>query len=196
MLKDFKKPNLNAPRHVKKSFNPLLGKAFFIALRKEHPKFKYWTDVAIRNTIKKSNELIWEKVIEHRDGVELSESLGYLFVGTCNKKKHQNTDFRQSIIHSKLISSRNWESDEYLAKIFYTNYETRFRFKFHELWTFTACRNFTRTLAKQYPKTWKKYIKVENTLNISRLFRKEKKRQEGIKHSEIVLKNYDEFAGI
>jgi hypothetical protein len=196
MLKDFKPPNLNAPRYVGKSFNPLLGKGFLIELRKQHPKFKYWTDVSIRNIIKKSNELIWEKVIENRDGVELPESLGYLFIGTCNKKKNANPNYNQSVLYGKTITNRNWESDEYLAKIFYTNYETRFHFKFRELWTFKACRNFTRTVSTTYPKSWTKYIKVEPTLNISRLFRKERKKQEAIKYTNTLLKDYNEFAGI
>ena len=36
------------------------------------------------------NERIWKEVIENRDGVELPDSLGYIFIGTCPAAKSVN----------------------------------------------------------------------------------------------------------
>jgi hypothetical protein len=80
-----------------------------------------------------------------------------------------------------------------LAKIFYTNYETKYKFKFHELWGFEALRDFKRTVSKTYPTEWKKYIVVDNMVRVSRLFRKslyvDKLKQE----VETAIETYDEF---
>jgi hypothetical protein len=91
------------------------------------------------------------------------------------------------------VQHQNWESDQYLAKIFYTNFETKYRFKFHELWGFTALRDFKRTVGKTYPKEWKKYVVVDNLTKISRLFRKHIVRDIDKKNTKLLLEDYDEF---
>jgi hypothetical protein len=70
-----------------------------------------------------------------------------------------------------VIQHRNWESDNYLAKLFYTNYyDSKYGFKFHEIWAFKGCREFTKEIGKAYPENWKKYIQVDHTLKISKLY--------------------------
>ena len=78
-------------------------------------------------------------------------------------------------------------------KIFYTNFETKYRFKNHDLWGFTGVRDFKRTVAKVYPTEWKKYVMVDNILKISRLFRIEKFKHMKIEETKELLKDYDEF---
>ena len=194
-IKQFKAPDLNAPRYRMESYNPL-DRAFFRALRLAHPQFKDYTDTVIRRIIKTTNEAIVEKIIDSRDGVELPEFLGYMFIGTCNRKGGVNYDYKRSAEYGQLVQHRNFESDNYLEKIFYTNYETKYRFKFHELWSFSACRNFTRQASAAYIKDWKKYIAVEPNLRISRLYRKSKAKQAQKIKTEIQLKDYDEFSGL
>jgi hypothetical protein len=92
-----------------------------------------------------------------------------------------------------ILQHQNWESDQFAAKIFYTNYETKYRFKNHELWGFKGVRDFTRTVGKTYPQEWKKYIQVDNLIRVSRLFRNQKNRQFKKEETIDLLKNYDEF---
>lgn len=190
----FKKPNLKAPRYWEKTLNPLT-RSFFSELRKQHPELKGFTDSKIRNVIKISNEQIYKDMLEFRDGVEFPEFLGFGFIGTCPKKVKPNIDYKLSAEYRQLIEHRNWESDNYLASIFYTNYETKYKFKFHQMWGFTPSRNFSRTVSKQYPLTWKKYIQVDHTSNIAKLFRIDAMTYHQKKKTEELLETYDEFGG-
>ena len=194
MPSTFNKPNLKAPRHHRKNLN-VLDVQFFQGMRKAHPQLKKYSDTKLREVIWESNVQLYKDVIEHRDGVELPEFLGYLFIGSCPKPYYENINKKVTMDLGQTIEHRNYESDGFIAKIFYTNYETKYQFKFHDLWGFKSCRNFSREVAKTYPGNWKKYIQVAHMLKISRLFRKEKRRIALNIKTEILLEQYDEFAG-
>lgn len=124
-----------------------------------------------KKIIVEMNKLIVDTIVYTRDGIELPEQLGYMFLGTCQPKVRKNVDFKTTDHYLKVIQHRNWESDSYLAKIFYTNYETKYKFKFNDLWGFKAAREFTKLVGREYPKNWKMYIQVDHTLKVSRLYR-------------------------
>lgn len=190
-MRQCKKPDLNAPRYRPKKLN-FTNVEFYNRFIEEHPKYANVTADKFKEVINSFNGKIWETVIDNRDGVELPEQLGYLFIGTCPRKK-SNVDFSKSKEHGVVIQHQNWESDNYAAKIFYTNYETKYRFKHHEMWGFTGIRGFKRTVAQTYPINWKKYVMVDNLVRVSRIFRKEKYK-EFLKNETLdLLNNYDEF---
>jgi hypothetical protein len=188
----YKKPDLNAPRYRPKKLN-LTNTTVYNQFVLENPRFSSLTATQFKEVISKFNGKIWNKVIESRDGVELPEQLGYLFIGTCPRKQGENTNYRMSAEVGQKVQNQNWESDQYVAKIFYTNFETKYRFKHHEMWGFAGLRDFKRTVAKTYPTEWKKYVQVDNLVKVSLLFRKQKfkdfKKQETAK----LLDEYDEF---
>ena len=192
MAKQYKKPDLNAPRFRPKKLN-LTNIEFYDRFINENPKYSGVDLDQFKNIIKTFNGMIWNTVINERDGIQLPEQLGYLFIGTCPKKKGENTDYNKSQYYGVKIQNQNWESDQYTAKIFYTNFETKYRFKNHDLWGFKGVRDFTRAVAKTYPKEWKKYVQVDNLLKISRLFRIEKEKHTQKDQTNELLKNYDEF---
>mgnify|MGYP003348504539 FL=1 len=66
-------------------------------------------------------------------------------------------------------------------------------FRSHELWGFTATRNFKRTLSSVYPKEWKKYVVVDNMVKISKLFRKHILNHKDEENAKVALETYDEF---
>jgi hypothetical protein len=191
-MREFKKPDLNAPRFRPKSLK-LLNKIFYNHVKQLHPNLNNYSDEQIKLIVNTFNENIWKSVIEHRDGVELPEQLGYLCIASCPRKKFDNPDVIKSYHYGVKIQHQNWESDQYTAKIFYTNFETKYKFKFHEMWGFTGVRNFKRTVAKTYPLEWKKYVVVDNMTKVSRLFRKQIATTYKIKQSNIALETYDEF---
>jgi hypothetical protein len=192
VAKQYKKPDLNAPRFRPKKLN-LTNLEFYDKFISENPKYVGVNLDQFKDIIKVFNGMIWEAVINERDGVQLPEQLGYIFIGTCPKKKGENTDYNKSQHYGVKIQNQNWESDQYTAKIFYTNFETKYRFKNHDLWGFKGVRDFTRAVAKSYPKEWKKYVQVDNLLKISRLFRIEKEKHAQKDQTNELLKNYDEF---
>jgi hypothetical protein len=188
-----KQPDLNAPR-----FRPIrtstLGKQFFKRFRKKHPQYKNKNDVELRKIVDEFNTLIWSETIKNRDGVELPENLGYLFVGTCMPVvRKKNIDFSKSIKYNTKLKFKNFESDSYIAKIFYTNYASKYKFKNREVWQFKGDRNFTRTVSATYPENWKMYIQVENFQKINKFYQKSKSRDYFAKKLEIDLRDYNEF---
>lgn len=192
MVKAYKKPDLNAPRYRPKKLT-FSNQDFFQEFLAAHPRYaSSVTNEQFKEVIKTFNGLIWNTVIEERDGVELPEQLGYIFIGTCPRKK-SNIDFATSAKYGRVIQNKNYESDDYIAKIFYTNYETKYSFKHHEMWSFTGVRDFKRTVAQTYPQQWKKYVVVDNMVRISRMFRKQTYKQKKVVETADLLKTYDEF---
>jgi hypothetical protein len=192
VAKQYKKPDLNAPRYRPKKLN-LTNTDFYNKFIQDNPKHANLTFNQFKEIIKSFNGNIWKAVIEERDGIQLPEQLGYIFIGSCPRKIGDNTNYEKSKHYGVKIQNQNWESDDFLAKIFYTNFETKYRFKNHDLWGFKGLRDFTRSVGQTYPKEWKKYLQVDNKLKISRLFRMEKFKQFKTEETAELLKNYDEF---
>jgi len=186
MINNFKKPDLKKPRFRTKVFT-LLNKIVFDEFKELNPAFSNVDNNVLRNIIIMFNKSIWSNVIKNRDGVELPKHLGYLFIGTCNPPKALNVDYSLSKKYGKVLQNENWETDGHLGKIFYTNYNTKYRFKNRDLWKFEAHRDFKRTVAKEYPKNWTKYLQIENKSNLSYLYLKETE-----EHLE-EIKTYNEF---
>ena len=188
----YKKPDLKAPRFRPKRHN-ILNDDFCKKIKTKGGVYKNLTNKQIKDVVTSFNQNIWESVIENRDGVELLEQLGYIFIGTCQRAKSNNTNIKSSLQYGVKVQHQNWESDQHLAKIFYTNFETKYRFRFHEMWGFTALRDFKRSVARAYPTEWKKYVVVDNFVKISKLFRSYIVKDKIEKETEILLENYDEF---
>lgn len=169
-MKDTIQVNRKGPRYKAPRYNVLSTDAVKQLSKREDCLVK--DPKLIRSIIIAANQAIAETVLDFRDGIELPEQLGHIFLGTCQPKVRKNVDFKTSMDYLKVIQHRNWESDNYLAKIFYTNYGTKYKFKFHELWGFKGCRRFTKRVGEVYPENWKKYIQVDHTLKISKLYRR------------------------
>ena len=169
------KPDLNAPRYTSKSYNLMGRDAFIKNFRKKFPEYKDMSEVQVRSIIKTFNETIVEEVIENRNGVELPEFCGRLFIGSCKRKKKPNVDFKKTADNNLKIQHRNFESDEFLAKIFYSTYEIKHAYKNHQLYAFKACRNFTRRVGKTYPSKWKLYVLIEPFKKITSVFKQNMK---------------------
>lgn len=192
-MKDFKEPDLKAPRYRQRVLD-VITEDFFKEFKDQYPEYRSILNSELKDKIRLINGTIWKTVIEERDGVELGSGLGYLFIGSCPKKKTSNTNYNLSKEYKKIIEHRNWESDMFVAKIFYTNYEQKYRFKHHELWGFKAVRDFKRTVSTVYPEDWNKYIQVDNMTKISTLFRKQSYKMIKKREQIDLLKDYDEFA--
>ena len=171
MINNFKKPDLNAPRYREKVLG-LLNADLINEFKEKNPIYSKIDNNKLKNIIKLFNGRIWEEVIKNRDGVELPDSLGYIFIGTCPAAKTVNTNYALSKKYGKVLQNKNWETDGNVAKIFYTNYSTKYRFKNRELWQFTAVRQFKRSVASEYPKRWTKYIKMENKKRVADMYKK------------------------
>jgi len=192
-MKNFKTPNLNAPRYRAKT-TTLLNKSVYESFLDKYPNY---LDISIKDfkkIINVFNKNISKEVINNRDGVELPQKLGYLFIGKCEKNvKDENIDYGKSIKYDKKVSHRNWESDGYLAKIFYTNYAFKYRIKDRELWEFKANKDFRQSTSFSFPELYTKYVLVNNNQKISDLYNKYKSKEFFKKKEKESLDGYNEF---
>lgn len=191
-MKEFKSPDLTAPRY-RPEVHTIMNKEFFESFKKKHPKYKALDNVELRKIVKYFNNTLYQTVIDTRDGVQLPEQIGWLFIGTCQSPKKQNIDFVKSKKYGVAVTNKNWETDGKLAKIFFTSYALKHKMKNREFWGFVACREFKRAVAKAYPENWNMYLVVEPTrkikLNSTRNYlasSAKKQETEGLKH-------YNEF---
>ena len=89
---EFKKPDVKGPRYRPEAQN-ILTKKFFEDFKSKHSKYKHLENQDLRMIIKKFNESLFQNVIDIRDGMQLPESIGWLFIGTCQTSKKKNIDF-------------------------------------------------------------------------------------------------------
>lgn len=180
----YKAPDIKAPRFRRQRLS-ILDQELFKKFLRDNP------DVTIdfktfKRIILAFNRKIRDSVIDHRDGVELPEQIGYLFIGTCPRKiKVPNTDPVLSAEYDKNINYKNWDSNQYVCKIFYSNYGTKYRFANRYLWFFTPGRTFKRSVSKAYRIHWNKYIKISPISKISSFFR-----AQGIKTIKVQKHDY------
>lgn len=172
MINNFKKPDLNAPRYREKKLG-LLNKKTISEFKAKYPLYEHIDNDKLKKIIKLYNHNLWNGVIEFRDGVELPDSLGYLFIGTCKPGRTVNTNYALSKEYGKVLQNKNWETDGNIGKIFYTNWSTKYRFKNRHLWMFEATRNFKRSVAKSYPENWQKYLFMKNRYKVAHLYNPE-----------------------
>lgn len=159
-MKEFKKPDLSAPR-FRPTVYTIMNKEFFDSFKKKYPKYKNLDEKSLRKIAKTFNELVYTTVIENRDGIQLPESIGWLFIGSCEQSKKDNIDYAKSNKYGISVTNKNWESDGKLAKIFFTSYALKHKMKNREFWKFVACRDFKRGVAKVYPENWNMYMAID-----------------------------------
>lgn len=178
MINNFKNPNVKSPRYREKRLG-LLNAKTIKEFKNKYPIYENIENETLKSIIKLFNTRIWQTVIKHRDGVELPESLGYLFIGTCPPAKSVNVNYNLSKQYGKILQNRNWETDGNIGKIFYTNWSAKYRFKNRELWRFEASRKFKRTVAQEYPKNWTKYVFMKNKYRVGNLYASKKEEKTG-----------------
>lgn len=191
-MREARKPDLHAPR-FRRQIDFTLNAEFYELLKEKVPAAKELTNAQLKDLIMTFNGQVWQAAIDNRDGVEIPEQIGHLFIGTCPPKKRKNVDFKKSADYLKVIEHRNWESDNYLAKIFFTTYGTKYRFKNHELWGFIPTRAFKRKVGKTYPLNWKRYIEVDPRLKLSFIYRKNMVEFRNMDVAEQQMSTYNEF---
>lgn len=191
-MKEFKSPDLTAPRY-RPQVHTIMNKEFFESFKKKHPKYRDLDNVELRKIVKYFNNALYQTVIDTRDGVQLPEQIGWLFIGTCQSPKKQNIDFVKSKKYGVAVTNKNWETDGKLAKIFFTSYALKHKMKNREFWGFVACREFKRAVAKAYPENWNMYLVVEPTRKIKLNSTRNYLASSAKKQETDGLKHYNEF---
>jgi hypothetical protein len=191
-MKEFKKPDVKGPRFRPETKN-ILTKDFFILFKKKYPKYKTIDHIELRKIIKKFNQVVYQTVIDNRDGIQLPEQIGWLFIGTCQQSKKENIDYAKSLKYGLRVSNKNWESDGKLAKIFFSNHAPKHKIKNREFWSFVACREFKRSVAKQYPENWQMYVEANPQTKLQYTYGRSLYKNLKLKNKEKEIHKYNDF---
>ena len=117
MISNFKAPDLNAPRYREKVLS-LLNSELIKEFKDKYPIYESIDDLKLKKIIRLYNTKLWEEVIDSREGVELPDSLGYLFIGTCPAAKSVNTNYSLSKQYGKFFKIEIMQLMEKLLKYF------------------------------------------------------------------------------
>ena len=191
-MKEFNNPDIKAPRFRPDAYN-VMNKKFFDSFREKYPKYKHLGNSELKKIGKVFNQTVYQGIIDTRDGINLPEQIGWLFIGTCQQSKKQNTDFAKSKQYGQSVSNNNWATDGKLAKIFFSNFAPKHKIKHREYWMFVACREFKRAVAKSYPENWNMYVEIEPTKQAKTIYSKIQSKEYAIKKTEEALKTYKDF---
>lgn len=192
-METFSKVDLSLPRY-RAERKEIDNVDFFKALCKKVPKANELGHVNVRNLIKEFNETIAEAVVENRDGVELLEGIGYLFVLSCKVKNKENVDYAKSKKYGIKVLHKNWETDGKVGKIAYTNCKARYKIADHQVWAFKPCRKFKKIVSKAFLENWTKYIELNINEKVSALIERQVKTKERSKmFASKKLEGYNEF---
>jgi len=177
------------------------NKDFYAAMKQQYPELDKYSNKDISKIIEHYNKRLAQEVINNRNGLKLPDGLGIVVAGACRisrKSAAENIDFKTSDELGQTVIHQNLHSDEYIAKIKYSNELDRHMFDNHHLWFFDACRPLTRTVAAEFKNgNHKNYIVFTTRQHISHLFRKQKIEKVSTwsqRKKEKRLEEHDEFA--
>lgn len=187
-----KAPDLNAPRFRYK-FAQTLSLTFIKSFKLKYPQYAQYKDQDLISALKEHNRLITEHTIESRDGVELHAGMGTVFISTVPTKKSRPIAYKKSIELGMKVYHKNWDTDNKMAKIHYVNFNTKYKFALNHLWTFTPVRQYKRRVSVEYPKQWRKYILMDNTISLWDIFNKREYKDKARSRQKEDLQTYSEF---
>lgn len=191
-MREIRKPDLNAPRFRTKRISVLTVKTLK-AMKEKYPEYSNLSLQEFKSIIMTFNGLMVDSIIENRNGVELPDGLGFIFIGSCPPSKKKNIDYKRSHEFGVEASHRNWDSDNKLMKIFYTNRNSKHPFQNKQVWAFKAVKQFRKQASEAYKEDWAKYIEVSPTQKISAMFDRHRKKEYAKNMKPVIPEGYDEF---
>ena len=191
-MKEIRKPNLNGPRFRERRISVLTIKTLN-KFKSRYPEHKSLDLATFKDIVMTFNKLIVKSIIANRNGAELPDGLGYIFMGTCPSPKKKNIDYGKSLNYGIETVHKNWDSDNKLLKIFYTNNSTKYPFKNKNIWSFKANKEFRQKASLEYKENWGRYIEVPPHKKISSMFNKHRRKEYMENLKPIIPEGYDEF---
>jgi hypothetical protein len=192
-MESFRIPDLNGPRY-RKAQQEVCSDEFYKALCKKFPKVETLGRTVVAKYIKEFNELTTQAIIDNRDGVELLESLGNIFIANCRVPEKENVDYAKSKKYGVKVLHKNWDTEGRIGKIMYTNYGAKYRLKDSSMWIFKPCRKFSRESSKAFRLNWMNYMEITKNEKISALISRHVAKKDHLKKSTAEgIIEYNEF---
>ena len=188
----FRAPNVKGPRFKATSYD-VLNKETYKKFIEKYPEYANVSEATFRKVIKEFNQSLWRTALDERDGIELPQSMGHLYIASCEASTKENVDYNKSAKLGFKVFHRNLSTDGKIAKVFYSNHSNRFNFANKNLWAFRAGRIFSRTLTKEYPEKWHTFVLKEKFRKGEVLKKSKRKIYLKEKSKESATEDYNEF---
>lgn len=170
----FKSPDLHKPRFRKK-YTCVINQELVREFCKKYPQYRKLKPTMFRQIILAFHDELVKGIIDNRDGIQLPEGLGYIFIANCQKPKKPAIDFGASIKANEKVYHANWESDNHLMKIMYSNAEVKYKLSNKELWAVNMVYDQKKRISAAYRTNWNKYHIIPNMKGIQNMFKRNKK---------------------
>jgi hypothetical protein len=187
----FNAPNIKGPR-FRKYFKNVLTKSLYDQFIKTHPKHSNITFEAFDKIIDTTVTKMWKVTLDERDGIELPMG-GSVFIGSTKIKVKNNYDIQASIKANAPIKHRNYDTDGFVAKIYYSPHLARISGRDRSIWSFKGARDYKRTVSKVYPTNWKKFIVVADIYTVVSEYQRLRARNYFTESTERAVQTYNEF---
>jgi hypothetical protein len=124
-----------------------------IRIKKIYPEIKYRD---ITNIIDKFNQEIINEAVRNRDGVELPERLGLIFIAACD------IDVRKIPSLHLGPNIDIWETNGKLCKIFYINNLTKYPLPDKRIWKLDFTTTASNIASTAFKDNFYRYINIPN----------------------------------
>jgi hypothetical protein len=187
-MKEYVQPDLFKPKY-RKNLLKLLNQAFYNEYRQKYPDTKL-SDKQIISIVKTFNKECLKVIASTRDGLDIYNQLGFIFVGAC-KIQNPAEDHIKSKETGLEIHYKNWNTNEWICKVCYTNYSSKYRFKNAAFWGFEPNSLLKRAVSEAFKLNHKLYVITDNFRKLNRLFQKRNHRF-WEHHKDLVIQHYRE----
>jgi len=181
-----------APRFRRKA-KSIIDNSFINEFILQHPEYK---DVSNLNTLrsyklllKKCNQAIFRHCIDNRDGVDLPQAMGVLFVGS-KTSVYSPVDYGLTNKLGYEVRITNMDTNGLIAKIYYSRHSRDYNLSMTTLWNFKPTRGFQLEVSKAFKEKYNEYRRIENKEELRILFEQRKKKAKKVMS---LITNYNEF---
>ena len=162
-ISDPRGPRCRTPRHV------TINREVYDKYLEQNPNSKL-TFTEFKQICLRGNTLYRQAIMKNREGIELPERMGRMFIGAYEKGKDKPY-YDWAVLRKKKVaySHKNWESDRYVCKLFYTNFGNQNKYQLRQYWYFNGCRKATEETSKNFRENWNFYVKIPRFQKMSEL---------------------------
>jgi hypothetical protein len=142
---------------------------FYKKIKSNNPILEKYTNLQIRNYVRKFNENIADICVDHKDGIILPMRTGHILT-VVSKGSGTGIDRKASQEAGKIKYYRNEHSEGYVGKIYYSTYEQspykqrpQPYYENNVYWSFSTGRTLALKITDGLRSNWKKYKVITET---------------------------------
>lgn len=125
----------------------------------EHPSIR---KEDILKVIRMFHSNIVDETMNNIYGVSLPENIGVIKIVNNGATKTRPVDFKTSLEVGKIVRYRNWDTDNNVMSIRYSQVKRGLRIKHSQVYSFVAIRSYKKLASAYFRKNWQRCVKITN----------------------------------